>query len=55
MFVMILQVLGVNRAASRDSCLKASEELLTSVADVGYSQVCKVILSALLESPLGNK
>lgn len=34
-----LQVLGVSRAASRETCLKASEKLLGDVPDVGYTQV----------------
>ena len=40
------QVLGVNRAASRETCIKASEELLGSVPDVGYSQVMRIASSA---------
>ena len=40
------QVLGVTRAASRESCLKASEQLLANVSDVGYSS--DLILSRAL-------
>ncbi|BDA41990.1 probable protein ACCUMULATION AND REPLICATION OF CHLOROPLASTS 6, chloroplastic [Coccomyxa sp. Obi] len=40
------RVLGVNRAASRETCLKASEKLLSEVADVGYTQ--EMILSRAL-------
>ena len=42
----MVQVLGVNRAASRETCIQASEKLLGSVPDVGYSQ--DLILSRAL-------
>ncbi len=44
--VLLVQVLGVTRAASRETCIQASEKLLVSVPDVGYSQ--DLILSRAL-------
>lgn len=41
-----VQVLGVNRAASRETCIQASEKLLGNVPEVGYSQ--DLILSRAL-------
>ncbi len=41
-----MQVLGVNRAASRETCIQASEKLLGGVPDVGYSQVMRKAPSA---------
>jgi len=43
---LMIQVLGVNRAASRETCMEASEELLGNVPDVGYSQVMRIASSA---------
>ena len=46
LLIFMAQVLGVTRAASRESCLKASEQLLANVSGVGYSS--ELILSRAL-------
>ena len=45
-----LQVLGVTRAASRESCLKASEQLLASASGVGYSSELLLSRALVLEA-----
>ena len=48
--VLKIQVLGVNRAASKESCLKASEQLLAAVPDVGYSAELLLSRALVLET-----
>ena len=43
MYNISMQVLGVSRAASRETCIQASEKLLGSVPDVGYSQASSIL------------
>lgn len=49
-YAVHIQVLGVNRAASKESCLKASEQLLAAVPDVGYSAELLLSRALVLET-----